>query len=147
MITGTCYLMETNPDERSFRTAFLQLTDDMVLVSDKNLNSESEKHLRFLSRCYNEGIVRRMSFAIFSVIWLDNYDKNCALYSAQCDYLKPGIGDFFSRIVDVGFHGTWWNLERHGQVCDINPSEFPEEPTSLFTTQLNNVVELLNKLF
>ena len=125
VIGAVLYAAETNPNERTFNQDVLTATSDSVMVSLANRNPVTEKHLKFLSSCYNEGVVRHLSLGIFSFIWIDNFDKNCAFYPAQCEYLQAGVSDFHLRAVDFGFLGKWWNLQRYMSDFDINHSEFP----------------------
>ena len=39
-------------------------------------------------------------------MWVDDYSTELGLYSAQCDYMKPGWLDMRYRIVDLGFLGN-----------------------------------------
>lgn len=125
LVIGTAiYGAATNPDERSYREVVLQATDEMILISDPIRNPVAEQKLKFIHSCYNEGLIRHLSLGIFSVIWLENFDKSCAVYPSQCYYLQPGILDFHTRIIDIGFFGHWWKIYSDMKDYDVNPSEF-----------------------
>lgn len=119
------YAIRTNPDAKSYYETLVETTDDVILVSKANLNPRAEQRLQFIRQAYNEGVVRHMSLGVCSIMWLGNFHPDCGIYPSQCDYLKPGIINFHKRIVDIGFIGYWWNINRYMIDYDINPSEFP----------------------
>jgi len=124
VIGAAMYAAATNPDERSFREVVLETTDEMTLISDAIRNPAAEQKLKFIHSCYNQGLIRHLSLGVFSFMWLENFDKDCALYPSQCYYLQPGFLDFHTRILDVGFLGRWWKIYNDMKDYDINPSEF-----------------------
>lgn len=93
-------------------------------VGEPIRNPVSVQHIKWLEQCYNEGLIRRLNLGILSLIWLDNYDRDCYIYKAVCPYLKPRYVTFYERIVDVGFLERWWLLERKMKDYDINEAEF-----------------------
>merc|ERR1712071_686441 len=123
ILGAAIYGVSTNPDEHSYREAVLQATDEIILISDPIRNPASEEHLKFIHSCYNQGLIRHLSLGIFSFIWMDNCDKECAVYPTQCYYLQPGLLDFHTRILDVGFFGHWWKMYHSMKDYDVNPSE------------------------
>lgn len=101
--------------------------NDTILVSDANLNPTADTHLCFLRKSYNEGTIRCLNLGLFSLMWLNNFHSDCGIYPSQCDYLKPSVMDFHKRVVDIGFLGHWWNIQRYMKDFDINPKEFPNQ--------------------
>lgn len=93
-------------------------------VSENIRNEESVKHIELVERFFNEGILRRMNFGIFSIIWLDNYDRDCFLYKAVCPYIRLHFLEFFERIIDIGVLDRWWIMEKKMMNYDINDKEF-----------------------
>jgi len=124
ILGGTYYCANHNPDEMSYREQYLQNTMKVVPVGDKVRNPITVEHIKFLERCYNENTVRRLNLGILSLIWIDNYDSNCAHYKATCKYLKPQYLKFHQRIIDVGFLDTWWVSESKMKDYDVNEEEF-----------------------
>lgn len=120
-LAASAYLAaKRNPDETSFIDQLRRYNSEMVLIHESCHNSNSSQHLKFIERCYNEGVVRRLSLGVVSFIWLDNYDKSLAIYKAMCPYLQPQYINFGDRIVDVGFWNKWWKLEKQMVDYDIN---------------------------
>lgn len=118
------YCFKTNPDESSFREQLINYGNELGLVGEPTRNPITDKHFVFLESCYNAGLVRRLSFGAFSVMWIDNYNKACGLYKTNCSYLKPRYVTFYERIVDVGFLNKWWWLSNVMTDYDVNPNEW-----------------------
>ncbi|KAL6439763.1 hypothetical protein ACFW04_004063 [Cataglyphis niger] len=121
---GCFYSSRLNPDETLFREQLIESSMKLILVGESIRNPVSVRHIKWLEQCYNEGLIRRLNLGILSLIWIDNYDKDCSFYKAVCPYLKPRFVTFHERIVDVGFLGKWWILERKMNNYDINEAEF-----------------------
>lgn len=66
----------------------------------------------------------RLSIGFFSFLWVDNYSKVCGVFKSRCDYLKPRYLTFHERIMDVGFAGQWWVINKKMEEFDINPNEW-----------------------
>ncbi|XP_011256208.2 mitochondrial import inner membrane translocase subunit Tim29 [Camponotus floridanus] len=121
---GCFYSSRCNPDETTFREQLIQSSIKLIQVGEPIRNPVSVQHIQWLEQCYNEGLVRTLNLGILSLIWLDNYDKDCSLYKAVCPYLKPRFVTFHERVVDIGFLNKWWLLERKMKDYDINEAEF-----------------------
>lgn len=96
---------------------------DLVLVNEAVSNFISIKSIQNLEQYYNEGIIQRMNLGLFSILWLDNYDKKCKLYKINCTYLKPQHHLLYQKVIDLGFLNNWWNLKRKMLDYDIDNSK------------------------
>ncbi|NWX22700.1 TIM29 translocase, partial [Aegotheles bennettii] len=56
---------------------------------------------------------------------------DAALYAARCRCLRPRWRDRPGALLDVGFLGRWWVLERRLRDCDVNEEEFAALPEPL----------------
>ncbi|KAL0117576.1 hypothetical protein PUN28_010408 [Cardiocondyla obscurior] len=121
---GCFYSCRHNPDETMFREQLIQNSLKLIQVGESIRNPVSVEHIKWLEQCYNEGLIRRLNLGVLSLIWLDNYDKDCSLYKAICPYLKPRYITFHERIIDVGFLEKYWLLERKMKDYDVNEDEF-----------------------
>ncbi|OXU24874.1 hypothetical protein TSAR_011918 [Trichomalopsis sarcophagae] len=119
---GSYYCAKHNPDEVSFREQLISSSLKIGLVGEPIRNPVSVFYTKWLEQCYNEGIIRRLNLGVISFVWLDNYDKGCALYKTVCPYLKPRYVTFYQRIVDVGFLDNWWILDNSMTDYDVNDS-------------------------
>jgi len=109
-----------NPSEIMFREQLISNTSKLVMVGKEVRNPVSAYYLKWLQQNYNEGIIRRLNFGIISILWLDNYSYDCALYKATCSHLKPQYWTFNQRIIDIGFLDNWWILTNYMKNYDVN---------------------------
>lgn len=120
LASSVVYSFKHNPTETDFIGQLRKNINEIVLVDPVCQNPVSSQYLTFVERCYNEGIVRRLNVGIFSLLWLDDYDKTLRLYKATCSYTQPELLKWHKRIIDFGFLGTWWNIEKKMKDYDIN---------------------------
>ncbi|XP_035782410.1 mitochondrial import inner membrane translocase subunit Tim29-like [Anopheles albimanus] len=120
LLAAAGYCGANNPSETDFYDQYRRAYNQLSLVHPTCQNPVASRHITFLERCHNEGILRRLSLGVVSFLWLDNYDKGLSIYKAVCPYLQPRYLTFHERIVDVGFNGKWWQLERKMVDYDIN---------------------------
>uniref|UniRef100_A0A0V0GBN3 Mitochondrial import inner membrane translocase subunit tim29 n=1 Tax=Triatoma dimidiata TaxID=72491 RepID=A0A0V0GBN3_TRIDM len=122
--TSGAYLLNTNPDENSFRNTMISYSNEMLLVGPSIRNPNCLNHLKYLEQHYNEGTIRRFSFGLFSIMWVDNYSNCLGIYKAMCPYLKPEYLTFYERILDLGCCNKWWLIEKKMKNMDVNPNEW-----------------------
>jgi len=121
---GSLYLMSTNPSEQAFYTQLTENTNDLLMVGDPIRNIHSDTTMQSLTRYLNQRRLRRFTFGVCSVMWIDNYDPCVDLYEAQCKHLKVGWLEWKDKIVDVGVAGRWRGLDRAMIDYDINMEEW-----------------------
>lgn len=114
------YSYKHNPNETDFIEQLRLYNIKMVLLDPVCQNRVSSQYLIFLERCYNEGIVRKLNLGIFSLLWLDNFDRALGLYKATCPFTQPELLTWHNRIIDVGFLDKWWKIEEKMIDYDIN---------------------------
>lgn len=119
-ITTLYALAKNNPSEIDFKDVMKRVTNDVILVSEDCRNPKSIEHLRYIQKCYNEGVIHYRSLGIISFMYTSELNDSCDLYKAHCSYLKPSYLSLFSRIVDVGFMGKWWNTYIKTTNYDVN---------------------------
>lgn len=119
-LSGLYYCGKNNPDETSFRDAFLKAANEVLLINPSLHNKETANHLRYIEKAYNNNQVRRMNCGVFSLMWVDLYSDVCHTYEAHCDYLQLDYKQFGKRILDVGFLNHWWILSRKMVDYDVN---------------------------
>lgn len=113
-------LARNNPDETDFKQTLRSYSNQLMLVGDSCQNPETVKHFKNVESCLNENTFRLLNLGILSLLWKDDFDSDCDIYKAKCDYTKPGFFSIPSRIIDVGFMGRWWNIYIKYQDFDIN---------------------------
>lgn len=118
---GFLYFCNThNPNLQSFRANYLQCANDLGLIHEDLVNPQSMNHMKYIEECYNTRRLRYLNLGIASVIWVDNYSKECNLYESNCKYLKVPYSKFKERIIDIGFCNIWWVMSRKMLDYDVN---------------------------
>ena len=128
----TGFLMKTNPTELQFYEQLVENTNELLTIGDPIRNVESDDHMQTLMTQWNQGLLRRCTFGVCSVMWVDNFDPCVDIYEKHCNYLKVRRGSvaWFNRIVDIGILGRWQLLDRAMTDYDINPLEWKDVKTS-----------------
>ena len=121
------YASYNNPDEQSFRDAYVRSGQELGQVGDLIRNPGTQNLADYVSRADNAGLIRRLNLGVVSLMWVDDYSADMGLYAARCQYLKPTWSDMRHRIVDVGFLGKWWISAKKMEKYDINESEWDEQ--------------------
>ncbi|VVC95265.1 unnamed protein product [Leptidea sinapis] len=103
-------LAARNPSEIDFKDTVKRVTNDAILVSEECRNSKSIDHLRLIEQSYNEGVLHYRSLGVISIMYMSELNNECDLYKAHCSYLQPTYFGIFSRIIDIGMMGRWWNV-------------------------------------
>jgi hypothetical protein len=119
--------MKKNPSATDFYSQLTDFANDMATVGEPIRNPASDAHIQYLVKCANAGLLRRFTFGVFSVMWVDNFDASVDLYEARCKLLKVGWMEWPKRIVDYGVLGHWWKLEKAMTDYDVNPTEWTEK--------------------
>jgi len=119
------YLLKTNPNENDFIHQLTSSHNNLSEISETIRNDSSYDHVMHLSQLVNEGVLRRFSIGFMSFLYFADYNTNCALYEAQCKYVRPKLISYpTERMVDVGIAGKWMILDRKMIDYDINEDEW-----------------------
>lgn len=114
----TCY--KTNPTYHHFTDQIRAAQNTIGLVYQESQNLNTIRFLKYLEQCRNEQTIRFTSLALFSVVWVHDYSSELSTSEAKCEYIQPQFSTLFDRIVDVGFMGKFWNIERQMKNYDVN---------------------------
>ncbi|CAD5113579.1 DgyrCDS2742 [Dimorphilus gyrociliatus] len=121
------YMGKNNPSMTDFEENLIINTNELLQVGDPIRNPTSNNHMQRISGLRNEGVLKRTSFGIFSIVWYDNYDPIVDVYEARCKHLKVGWVELFrERVIDIGFLNKWWWIQKAMEDYDINPEEWGE---------------------
>jgi len=120
------YCVKTNPNEQDYRDNFINNGLDLMQLSDQVRNPGSDNLQNYVARAFNQNLIRRSNYGIFSLMWVDDYAPELGVFAARCEYMKPGWADMRYRVVDVGFLGRWWISERKMVDYDVNTQEWTE---------------------
>lgn len=119
-LAALTYCAKHNPNEQDYRDAYLHASNQLLLVHPSLQRKESASHLSFVEKNYNINCIRRFSFIIGSIMWIDRYGPECNVYDAQCTHLQVQYSKIRSRIIDIGFLDTWWILREKMVDFDVN---------------------------
>ncbi|XP_073691435.1 mitochondrial import inner membrane translocase subunit Tim29 [Garra rufa] len=127
-----CYY--TNPDDASFETSLLETSNRLALLSPWIRSGTSDGHIQTLVKLRNEGRLRYASLGVASLTYFTDYDSESSLYEARCSAISVPWSELPKRLLDVGFAGRWWMLDRKMKDFDINEEEFKHLPPALVAT-------------
>ena len=119
------YCMATNPDENDFRHQLIESHNNLCSVPKNLQNPTSCDFLLTISDLQNQKVLNYQSLGLFSVIYVTDWPKHCALFQNNCKYLKPKISSYFyDRILDIGFIKKFRILDNKMIDYDVNDQLF-----------------------
>ncbi|XP_056648998.1 mitochondrial import inner membrane translocase subunit Tim29 [Diorhabda sublineata] len=119
-ISFLSYCVTSNPDLRSFKSKYIESANELALVNPSLTNPTSVTHLKYIEKCFNANLIRYINLGVFSIVWVDEFSKDCDTYECKCSYLQVPYRHFGTRILDVGFLNTWWVISRRMLDYDVN---------------------------
>ena len=113
-----------NPDMNGFVNEVLQYSNEISSCSELTRNPKAQRVIEghLLGICNKS--LGRVNLGVCSVIvQLPNY-KDCSNFAENCPHLMPHWWTVRERILDIGFWGKWWSLEKQMIDYDVNPDSF-----------------------
>ncbi|XP_018326028.1 mitochondrial import inner membrane translocase subunit Tim29-like [Agrilus planipennis] len=114
------YLFKSNPSEADYRAAVIRAANDIRLIPPSMQKEEAANFLQYIEQCYNRDLIRRISFGIACIIWVDKYNKDYKNEEAVNKYLAVTNMELFNRIVDIGILNRWFILPKKMEDYDVN---------------------------
>lgn len=142
VLGGAYACFTTKPDQSSFPAALVDHSNRLALLSPWIRNAHSDLHVQNLVKLKNQGCLRHLSLGLFSLVYSADYDPDSALYEARCSNLSVPWRDLPERVVDVGFVGRWWILEKKMEDFDVNEAEYKHLPAHMQATAAPSVQEV-----
>ncbi|KAM3598334.1 uncharacterized protein V6R79_016845 [Siganus canaliculatus] len=142
VVGGAVACFYTKPDRPSFEAALLDRSCQLGLLSPWIRNATSDGHVQSLVKLRNEGRLRHLGLGLFSLVYSADYDPDATLYEAQCSNLSVPWRELPQRVLDVGFAGRWWILDRKMTDYDVNEEEFKHLPAHMQATSPPSVQEV-----
>lgn len=124
-------LASSVPDLESLESAAVAAGATLGQLPPGSRSPRAERHVLRLLRLRERGRIRVRSLGFVAVAGVSPHGSDPALYSALCPHLRPRPRDFGALLLDVGFLGRWWLLERALRDCDVNEEEFRHLPEPL----------------
>jgi hypothetical protein len=138
------FCLFNNPSEQNYWDQVTKLDTEVSFIHKDIRNSYSQKYLHNIRQMQIKGVLRHQSLGVFSVMWNDKENEETGVFYTNCQYIKPRWTEIVrDRIVDVGFVGQWWLLEKNMRDFDINPSEWGEDSASGYFSSFPPVVKAL----
>ena len=125
---------KTAPSKYDYDDTRKQYLNDLIMCGS-TYSKRAEFYLNELNKLENSGLMEHKSFVFFSLIMAkkfsdfdDTYEKQCTQLHYPSRYnifnLPNNILKFISRIVDIGFCGNWYFLNKYFVDYDIDENEW-----------------------
>ena len=126
---GFYYLYGQNPGVNSYDDAVLECASELLQISHLIRNPSSDSYVQEILNFRNQGRIRIQSLGLFSIVWVSEFGPECDLYERHCYYTQPRWTSFPQRVIDIGFLGHWYCLEKAMIDYDMNESELAHCPS------------------
>ena len=123
------YVYEQNPDVNSYEDTVLECANELLQISHLIRNPSSDNYVQKILKFRSQERIRIQSFGIFSLVWVAEFGPDCDLYEKHCHYTQPRWKAFPQKVIDVGFLGHWYNLEKAMKDYDVNEAELDDCPS------------------
>ena len=123
------YVYEQNPDVNSYEDTVLEYANELLQISHLIRNPSSDNYVQKILKFRSQERIRIQSFGIFSLVWVAEFGPDCDLYEKHCYYTQPRWKAFPQKVIDVGFLGHWYNLEKAMKDYDVNEAELADCPS------------------
>ncbi|XP_033827511.1 mitochondrial import inner membrane translocase subunit Tim29 [Periophthalmus magnuspinnatus] len=142
LLGGAYACFSTRPDQSSFQATLLDRSNQLALLSPWIRNAASDLHVQNLVKLRNQGCLHHLSLGFVSLVYSSDFDPQSALYEAACPNLSVPWRELPERVLDVGFAGRWWVLDRKMEDFDVNEAEYKHLPAYMQTTAPPGVQEV-----
>ncbi|XP_072298380.1 mitochondrial import inner membrane translocase subunit Tim29 [Eucyclogobius newberryi] len=142
LLGGTYACFYTKPDQSSFQSALLDRSNQLALLSPWIRNGTSDLHVQNLVTLRNQGRLRHLNLGFVSLVYNADFDPQSALYEATCSNLSVPWRELPERVLDVGFAGRWWILDKKMEDFDVNEAEYKHLPPHMQVTAPPSVQEV-----
>ena len=117
-----------NPDEESYTVRLKENANTLLLLSDKVRNPKSNAYVKRLMELHLENRLKNYNLGFFSLVLEQDYSHTSCYYEARCYNLKQRWIYMYKNIVDIGFLGKWYFLEKAMLDYDVNEEELSMLP-------------------
>ena len=124
-LVGSSFLVtwRTKPDADSYTDRLLEHCNEFHLCSQSVRNKETAKYLENIVAKLSVQELEYKNFGFFGVMMERDGTPVCHNYHMTCKYVRKRWWDRWRRVVDVGFWGKWWALDRAMADYDVNEEE------------------------
>lgn len=123
-----------NPTQHDYENKRIELVNDLIMCGTTH-SARSENYLNEINRLENLNLIEYRSFLIFSLILIKKFNDYDCNYENRCPQLNnPNKFNIFNsfnlflrafaRIIDIGFCGEWYFLNKNFKDYDIDEKEW-----------------------
>ena len=123
---GLYYVCEQNPDVDSYDDTVLECANELLQISHLIRNPSSDNYVQKILKFRSQDRIKVQSFGLLSIVWVSDFGPDCDLYEKHCYYTQPRWKTLPQRMIDVGFLGHWYCLEKAMKDYDVNEAELPD---------------------
>ena len=123
---GASAMWIKNPEMNGFIEEVLDYSNEISQCSELTRNKAAQNYLQNLIMMHHTGLIRYLNLGICSLIIMNSNYKDCHNFSEKCEYLQPKWWEFHDSLLDIGFWGRWWCLEREMVDFDVNTDELTD---------------------
>lgn len=123
MIFGLVGIWVTNPEPDSYAAQLMENANTLLLLSSIVRNTKCNERIQNLVKLNSEGRLLVHNLGFFSLVRHKEHSDTSCFYEAKCYYLKERWLYLYKDVVDIGFLGKWYFLEKAMVNYDVNDEE------------------------
>ena len=128
LIGGIIGIWYTNPESDSYAAQLMENANTLLLLSSTVRNPDCNATIQALVELNSQNRLLVHNFGLFSLVRRQEHSDISCFYEAKCDYLKQRWLYLYKDIVDIGFLGKWYFLEKVMVDYDVNQAELSRLP-------------------
>ena len=117
-----------NPETDSYTSQLMENSNTLLLLSDNVRNPKCNEIIQGLVELNSENRLSVHNFGFFSLVRQKEHGDISCFYEARCYYLKERWLYMYKDIVDIGFLGKWYFLEKAMVDYDVNDADLSRLP-------------------
>lgn len=118
------YCWIQRPNMQAYADDLFRNSNELLQISRLTRNKKTDLYIRDLITSYYQNRLTCQNLGLFSIIFNNDYPEECDAYDKNCFYMQPRWINIHERIVDFGFLGRWFMLEKMMVDYDVNDEEF-----------------------
>lgn len=120
---GVVATWKARPDAVSYTDCLLEHCNDFYQCSQIVRNRQTHTYLDNLIRKLSKDQLEYKNFGFFAILLEREHGPVCKNYHVSCKHMRQRWWKKWANVVDVGFWGRWWALDRAMVDYDVNDEE------------------------
>ena len=117
-----------NPETDSYTSQLMENSNTLLLLSDNVRNPKCNEIIHGLVKLNSENRLSVHNLGFLSLVRQKEHGDISCFYEARCYYLKERWLYMYKDIVDIGFLGKWYFLEKAMVDYDVNDADLSRLP-------------------